>query len=345
MKWLIILCLLVALVLPAPARAEMRGIWISSLDLQSLPMAGPAWQRLKLAADGPLGQAQIRDQDSDHDVKTLAVALVYTRMGDSRYRAKAASAIFAAIGTERGGRTLALSRNLPGYVIAADLIDLSGYDAARDQQFRAWLSHVRYEALDGLTLISTHERRPNNWGTHAGAARIAADLYLGDTADLARAALVFKGWLGDRSAYSGFKYGDLSWQASQSAPVGINPLGAHKAGYSIDGALPDDMRRGGRFRMPPGRTGYPWGALEGALIQAQLLSRAGYDGWAWEDQALLRAARFLYSLDRTYGGWWARGDDTWQPWLLSSVYGVKFPVTMPARPGKSLAWTDWTHGR
>lgn len=346
MKWLIVHCpLLLVLCLflsPAPGHAAppATGIWISPAELAQLPMAGPAWAKLKAAADGPLGTPSIRDQDSDHDVKTLAVALVYARTGEARYRAKAASAILAAIGTERGGRTLALGRNLPGYVIAADLIDLRGYDYARENQFRTWLRDVRRESLDGLTLIRTHEQRPNNWGTHAGAARIAADLYIGDTVDLDRAAQVFKGWLGDRSAYSGFKYGDLSWQADPKTPVGINPLGAVKSGHVIDGALPDDMRRGCKFTWPPCRTGYPWGAMEGALLQAQLLDRAGYDSWAWSDQALLRAARFLYRID-----WPAVGDDTWQPWLLNRAYGASFPVTMSDRPGKSMGWAAWTFGR
>ena len=335
--------LLFALLALAPA-APSAGLWVSPAELAQLPMAGPAWIKLKATADGSLGQAAIRDQNSDHDVKTLAVALVYARTGDARYRAKAAGAILAAIGTERGGRTLALGRNLPSYVIAADLIDLRSYDAARDQQFRNWLSMVRRESMDGGTLVSTHEKRPNNWGTHAGAARIAADIYLGDTADLARAAQVFKGWLGDRSAYSSFKYGDLSWQADPARPVGINPAGATKSGYSIDGALPDDMRRGCKFRMPPCSTGYPWGALEGALIQAQLLSRAGYDSWAWQDYALLRAARFLAELDHSYGGWWASGDDTWQPWLINRAYGTVFPAALD-RPGKSMGWASWVFGR
>jgi hypothetical protein len=322
-----------------------NGMWISQAELAQLPMAGPAWQRLKATADGSLGTANIADQNSDHDVNTLAVALVYARTGNAAYRAKAANAILAAIGTERGGRTLALGRNLPGYVIAADLIDLRSYDAARDQQFRSWLSTVRRESMDGGTLISTHEQRPNNWGTHAGGARIAADIYLGDTADLARAAQVFKGWLGDRSAYSKFKFGDVSWQVNTSAPVGINPAGATKSGYSIDGALPDDMRRGCSFKWLPCYTNYPWGALEGATVQAQLLSRAGYDAWHWQSNAMLRALQFLNNLNRLASGWWATSDDQSTVWIVNRAYGANFPAAMPAHTGKTIGWTDWTFGR
>jgi len=44
-------------------------------------MSGPSWEQLKHTADGDLGQANIADQNSDHDVKTLAVALLYARTG------------------------------------------------------------------------------------------------------------------------------------------------------------------------------------------------------------------------------------------------------------------------
>jgi hypothetical protein len=321
------------------------GIWISREELSRLPMAGPAWAQLKAAADGGLGKAEIADQDSHHDVRALAVALVYARTGDGRYRAKAADAVMAAIETENDDRTLALGRNLVSYVLAADLIDLKSYDAGKDQQFRVWLDGVRRENLHGRTLISTHEDRPNNWGTHAGASRMAAALYLGDKADLERAAQVFKGWLGDRAAYAEFEYDkDLSWQADPENPVGVNPAGAQRDGHRIDGAIPDDMQRGGKFRWPPKRTNYPWGAMEGALVQAELLSRAGYDAWNWQDRALLRATQFLYETDREVGRWWAEGDDEWMPWVVNHAYGEKFPVANPARPGKNLGWTDWVYG-
>jgi hypothetical protein len=322
--------------------ATTDGIWISKSELAQLPMSGAAWSRLVSVADGGLGSPDIANQDSNHDVNTLAVALVYARTGVSTYRAKAANAIVAAIGTESGGRTLALGRNLLSYVIAADLIDLHSYNEAMDRRFRTWLSAVRYKDLDGRTLIDTHERRPNNWGTHAGASRIAAALYLGDSVDLRRAATVFKGWLGDRSAYAGFMYGDRSWQADPNAPVGINPLNAERDGHVIDGALPEEMRRGCDFTWPPCYTGYTWEAMQGAVVQAHLLNRVGYDAWHWEEQAMLHATRFLYELDLDFGGWWAEGDDEWVVWVINNAYNATFPNNTPTRPGKNMGWTDWT---
>jgi len=53
-----------------------------------------------------------------------------------------------------------------------------------------------------------------------GASRAAIDVYLGDMQDLARTAQVFRGWVGDRSAYAGFSYtNDLSWQAAPTKPA------------------------------------------------------------------------------------------------------------------------------
>jgi hypothetical protein len=343
----IVVCAAAMLAVVEPAGAATKGIWVSVAELKRLKTKGPAWTALKSAADGRLGNAKIRDQNSNHDVRTLAAALVYARTGKTSYRAKVVEAIDEVIGTEEGGRVLALGRNLVSYVIAADLIDLARADPVLETRFRAWLAEVRTEELkDDRTLVSTHETRPNNWGTHAGASRIAADVYLGDKADLARAASVFKGYLGDRGAYAGFDYGgDLSWQADPDNPVGVNPPGAKRDGVSIDGALPDEMRRGASYRMPPARTGYPWEALQGAIVQAQLLSRAGYDAWSWQDQAIRRAVQYLYDLHRRYGNWWAAGDDLFMPWIVNAAYGTTFPTSRPARTGKNMGWTDWTHSR
>ena len=273
--------------------------------------------------------------------------MVAARTGDRGLRKRAAAGVMDAIGTEKGGRTLSLARGLVAYVVAADLIDLRHFDRGKDRTFREWLDKVRREKLSpsqNPTLIATHELRPNNWGTHAGASRIAADIYLGDRRDLARAAAVFKGWLGDRGVYHGFVYGGKSWQADAAAPVGVDPAGSTKDGVSIDGALPDDMRRGCDFKDPPCPTRYPWEAMQGAVEQAQLLSRQGYDAWNWGDQALKRAGTYLFAIARRTGeqDFAAPQGHAWVPWLLNARYGTTFRSTRPAAPGKGMGFTDWT---
>jgi hypothetical protein len=299
----VLVAVLVVGVTAGAARAR-PGIWISPTEIHRLPERGAAWGQLVELANEPMGHADLSDQNSAHDVRVLAAALVYARTGEERLRRKAIAGVMDAIGTEEGGRTLALARGLVAYVIAADLVDLRR-DGARARVFAQWLAKVRNERLEPEsrpTLVLTHERAPNNWGTHAGASRIAADVYLGDRRDLARAASVFKGYLGDRRVYRGFAFGDdASWQARSGAPVGVNPAGAMKDGQWIDGALPDDMRRGCSLRFPPCPTLYPWEAMQGAVVQAELVSRQGYDAWNWGHQALRRAAAFLFSLQRRYG--------------------------------------------
>jgi len=315
-------------------------IWIDRSVIEQLPMAGTAWESVKERADRPLQRPNVSDQDDPVNVTVMAKALVYVRTGQESYRADVIRACMAAIGTEQGGRTLALARELAAYVIAADLV---GMPAEDDQRFRRWLRKSLDEELSGRTLRSTHEDRPNNWGTHAGASRMAVAVYLDDRNELERAARVFKGYLGERSAYARFRYGDdLTWQADPARPVGINPRGAMLSGHSVDGVLPDDQRRSGPFTWPPPKENYVYEALQGALAQAVILDQAGYDDvWSWGDYALLRAFSWLHEV----ADFPAAGDDTWEPYVINFFYGTDFPAPVPARPGKNVGWTDWTHAR
>jgi hypothetical protein len=318
-----------------------KGIWISKSELAKLPTSGSAWRQLKAAADETSLYPDLSDRGGETNIVILAKALVYARIGGQKYRddVRAALKIIASQNTEDGGNILPVGRNLAAYVVAADLIELSNYDVALDLQFKNKLRELLDKEIDGDSLRSTHETRANNFGTHAGASRAAVAVYLGDDSELERTAKVFKGWLGDRSAFSGFKYADdLSWQCDSAKPVGVNPPGCVKGGHDIGGAIPEEMRRGGSFQWPPLETGYPWEGLQGAVVQAAILQRAGYPAWEWEHQALLRAVQFLYQI-----GWGADRDDEWQIWLVNSAYGTSFPTAFPAQPGKNMGWTDWTH--
>jgi hypothetical protein len=313
-------------------------VWISIEEVLALPMEGEAWRALRTAADKPLPAPDIGGRDNDCDVLCLAKALVHARTGEQRLREEVRSAIQAAIGTERTGDVLSLGRNLAGYVIAAELV---GLPPALDKRFRSWLELVPNEELDGMTLRGVHERRPNNWGTHAGAARAVVARYLGHAHELERVAQVFRGWLGERALYDGFEFGDLAWQADPERPVGINRRGAERAGHPIGGVLPDDQRRGGPFSWPPPKENYVYEALQGALVQAVVLWRAGYDSWEWGDRALLRAALWL----EREASFPAEGDDTWQPFVVNHFYGTHLlHLEIPSRPGKNVGWTDWTLG-
>jgi len=314
-------------------------IWIERQRLLNLPVSGVAWEALLATARMPLSRPNLSDQNDQTNVRVLAQALVYARTGVERYRQSVVAACMAAMGTEVNGRTLELGKELAAYVLAADLVGLPAQD---EKQFRSWLDEVRYRRFpSGKSLVSTHERRPNNWGTFAGASRLAIAAYLDDGEEIQRAAQVFKGWLGDRQAYQGFRFRDLSWQGDARAPVGINPVGAVRRGFSVDGVLPDDQRRGGGFQWPPAKENYVYSALQGALVQAIILDRLGYPVWEWQDQALLRAFNWLYEK----ADYPAVGDDTWQPYVINYFYNSNFPTSKPAKSGKNVGWTDWTHER
>lgn len=300
------------------------------LSVTGLPTSGSAWTNvLAWAAKTP--DIDLTDLNADGDVVTLAKALVAARTGDSGRRAEVVDAL---VRVQSSGvyRALELARGVPGYVLAADLI---GY---RDPAFVAWAKAQRTRSVTGgpSSIVACQEQRPNNWGTWCSAARTAIDRYVGDAPDLARAVTVFRGWLGDRSAYASFSYGDLSWQSDPSHPVGINPKGATIAGHDVDGVLPDDQRRSGSFSWPPPNGNYVWEALQGATLTGVLVP----DAWGWSDNALERAVRWQYEVN----DYPPAGDDTCTPWTVNHFAGTSFAAATPCQPGKGFGFTDWLFG-
>ena len=190
-KWIAVSFAVILFLLTSNANAQgKRRIWINADELANLPTSGTAWNNLKAEADKSTGTPNVSNQDDKVNVRVLAKALVYARTGIQSYRQDVITACVAAIGTEKGGRTLALGRELIAYIISADLVGLPSGD---DEKFRAWLREVLTEQLSGRTLISTQEDRPNNWGTHSGATRAAIAVYLGDTAEFGSLCHGFQG--------------------------------------------------------------------------------------------------------------------------------------------------------
>lgn len=326
--------------------AESDGLWIGRDELMALPTQGSAWQRVLGEATTPYQTPNLSDQNDAANTQTLAKALVGIRIARQDLIDDVLRALRSVTydGSEAGADSLAVARELAAYVFAADIIDLRQRDPALDLDFRNKLHFLRDTNLSGRTLVSTHEDRPNNWGTHAGATRAAIAIYLDDQEDLADAATIHRAWLGENTPHADFRFGSLSWQANTFDPVGINPRGATRNGIDVDGALPDEMRRGGSLADTPGRTGYPWEALQGATVMTELLSRNGYpDAWTWGDDAISRAVGYLDRLDLIHGGWWATGDDRWTVWLVNHGTGSEYPTQTGVTAGKNVGFTDWTH--
>jgi hypothetical protein len=320
----------------------------------------------------------------------LAKALVYLRLEQEalpledpeRYRAEVQAACLAARGTENGprGNTLSLGRNLLGYVLAANLIDWDDSVAGeREADFRSWVAGARIELFqEGLitrTLVQAHEHRPNNWGLMCGASRLAADLYLCDQDGECRCWNVFRRWLGDTSSsfdFSPADWGgrgptDLTWQADRTVLVGIDPPSARKVDCtgivrSLDGVLPDEMRRSGPFKSLPrdptsrvegawawppyavsSQRDYNWEALQAVMAQAVMFARRGRDPWSLSDAAIRRAFLWLYrELQFPVTDPQAGDDAYWLPYLANRVYDLGLPEPATTKPGRQIGYADWT---
>lgn len=344
-----------------------QGIWISQAEIMALPTPtdSQSWNNLKAAASKSTESPNIENQDDNTNVYVLAKALVYARTGEPQYKNDVVAALrVVANWPKYGDRALALGREIGAYPIAADIINLKVVDPALDAQFRTRISQLRTEATSGgpTSLINCHEKRPNNWGLHCGASRMAIDAYLGDKVDLQKAADVYRAWTGENKTYhrctkngvssTCFDFGDLSWQCNPSDPVGVNPAGCMRNGFDLGGIPNDDQRRCGGFGVPPCHTGYYWGAVEGPVVMSIILERQGYkDVWNWGNRAVYRIAERSLAWEKTYrkseddASYWAEGDDVWETWVINYGYGSNFPTSAvnADNPGKNMSWADWTH--
>ncbi len=325
-------------------------------ELLALPTSGAAWTALKGVADGSLSTPDLCNIDAHHHVETLAAALVYARTGEASYGTKARAAIMAAIKTQRDGCTnavLALGRQLTAYVLSANLSGLSGAD---DTTFRSWLSAIRTKVIGGHpiwnSLVATHLSSPNNWGAYAGASRIAADLYLGDSTDLSAASRVTRGFLGDRASYAAFtknlSSAAISWSCTGDVLTYTPENGAcTKSGINLDGGVAADISRGGSLHWPPADPGIPYQleAIQGVGLQTELLYRNGYsDAWSWSSNGLKRAAAIVTRSAAAGGtGWNATSTSRQMPWLLNLRYGTSIP-TRASGIGRAIGFTDWLYG-
>src|SRR4051812_39645700 len=127
---------------PTPTPTPVaKALWIPHDRLMALPASGPAFDSLKAKAAtaevnwGP----SITDQDSERGRTTMATALVAARLNDNALRGKVRDSIKRTIGQDDKSRANALlewGRNIPGFVIAADLIGLKTFDSAVDTSLR-----------------------------------------------------------------------------------------------------------------------------------------------------------------------------------------------------------------
>lgn len=320
----------------APDRAS-SGVWLSEAEIDALPTSGPAWEQVRDAASGyGGGQAVLSDNNGDHDVQTLAAALVAERLENAGLRARVHSAL-STVPNASLNRVLELARSIPPYVAAADI---TGY---RNPAFEAGLRRLLTVPLDGHSggdnLLQTAQLSPNNWGTMARAAVSIIAAYLHDRGLLQEMGRAQREFLGESVSPERLSYDETSWHASPSNPAGVNRPGARISGCNVDGVLPEDQRRTGEFTCPAPQGSYPWEGLQGAVVAGVVLERAGVVDFNAGSSALTRAARWLSGPNHNP----AEGDDCYQTWLLNSYGGAGIP-TCTRDAGKNMGWTWWTHG-
>jgi hypothetical protein len=337
------------------------GMWISYDELMNLPMSGASWDKIRTAAYGSWGAADLQYPTNKHAIYTLAGALVSTRNGDTALRSKVRDGILAAKRSldestewQSENGVLSAGRQIGAYVIAADLINLQVYDAAADNEFRGWLSPIRttnigtHSRWDNLTY--TCENSTGNWNTFACASRIAASIYLGDTADVNRSALIIRALLGERSAYPADAPGrngyfehtaayQASWACNDQAWTGVNPSCA-KSGVNVDGVLVEDASRGGGCCTLQGDgVMYSWESLQGLFVSTELLYRTGSYGnpYSWSNNALKRSLDLMQR-----SGWTMSPAATYVPWLANARYGTCYPMSTDGN-GRIMSWGDWLY--
>ncbi len=305
---------LLPLLAPDPARAQFAvdpavGIWVNAAELSQLPMSDDAWNDLFATASAPCSVPDLTDMDDDADGCVLAKAIASVRLHAANPASLQAQAMrydvlaglsqmmdeanwcdngfcppFDAFGVGDTRKTLAIGRNLGGYLAAAELIGISEADTPSRSDLIAFLEGtgspadpeeiaagiLGYEWIDGgtyqlplvrRTLREAHDERPNNWGGHACASLAAAAIFRQQSAELLQIHSVALGWLGACSAgdCSQFDFGAeaADWTCHQTAPsygineendciVDVDPSLFYNP-MDLAGAQPDDMRRGGPF--------------------------------------------------------------------------------------------------
>lgn len=340
---------------PTPSGPPGTGIWISKPELMLQPTAGPAWDELlSVATRASSTGADIANQDSNHDVETLAAALVCARKNDQFICSKARTAVVSAINTEEGARWLAVGRNLGSYVIAADLLGLTADSNPNSEGSRvhAWLTRFYTRTLQANNDPSTqHTARQSAWasGSNASAqegfAYAALAAYLGRKDGLDWSWNAYRRYIGDRTSTHQISSNDLSWQFKPTDIVGIQDAGAIKGGCRLDGAIANDMSRGGTYSCSPGFTQYPWVGLEGAVPAALIMERAGHPAFTAVNNAILRTHEYLWELrQRTGDANWFDGSRANEIiHLINWKYNKNFLISYPIGLGRTVGFTDWTH--
>jgi hypothetical protein len=355
---------------PPPSGGAGDLLWGSRAHVAGLPTNTAAYTYVKNIANGTWPAPNLEDHNGMLDMHAFAAGLVWLREGNAALRTKARNAIMSALPTFNvgGNSGLSLMRQIGGYVIAADSIDLAHLDPAADQDFRDFLTFAK------TSTIGTHswsqngvkgcaEDAPNNWGGWAKASLVAIALYLGDNTELTHAAALCKGFMGDRTSWNKFRDQKASappdvasWMCDPNPSTGATPVNpaCTKFGVNVDGAVPADISRDATYLTssggwPPSTTGimYSLEVLAGTNLSTLMLKYHGYpDAFQWQSSAPFRMANCISRSAASGGPGWNPGTVQYHtPYLLDWVYGASFPkYSGGAQFGRAFGYTDWLYG-
>lgn len=339
-----------------PPNSTAKGIWISSNEIKLRPTSGPEWNAMyAIAQNATATGADISNQDSNHDIDTLALALVCVRQNDPSLCTKARAAVVNAIDTENGGRWLAVGRNLGAYIIAADVLNLrsDSNSTSEGSKVNAWLVRMNTKTLQSnndasvqYTFRQSAWNSASNASAQEGFAYAALSAYLNNSEGLTWSWNAFRRYAGDRTSTHTMTSNDMSWQFKPDDIVAIQDAGSTKGGCRLDGAISNDMARGGSYSCQPGYTSYPWVGLEGAVPAALILYRAGYPAFTVANNAILRTHEYLWDVRQRSGNidWFdgTRANEVIH--LVNIAYQKNFLINLPVSGGaRTVDFTLWTH--
>lgn len=335
------------------------GFWITPAEIKALPTDNDEWKEVYSVASRSWGEANIAFQDSNHDNYVMAGAIVCVRTGE--FCDKTKSAIYSAIGTEGNTRWLNVGRNLLGYIIASDILGIrpDGNNNSDNTRIYNWLAGFLTKYLPDNNTGVPERLIPFESGSNASAQEAsvytALAAYTNDRGKLEYAWNRFRLYSCDKTSpetvidiKAGIKDG---WAHDEQSPCAVVPKGAVKAyngtNYRIDGAVINDIRRGGPFKWKPGYTQYPWIGLEGYVPTALILSRQGYKAFDLSEQSIARVYDYLWFLKEQTGDqrWFdgKRADETTH--IVNMYYGTNYPVESTIGVGRTFGFTGFTHSK
>ena len=354
------------------AGAATDYMLIDAARLASLPTSTAQYAYMKKTADDAMASVSLSSATSNSpwltnyggkSAETLAAALVYARTGDTRYRDFVIAVNRFIIGSEESASTngtagddklLATMRQISGYVLAADLVNMGPNTTGSRSRYgsttwRTWVARLRTKSIgDGNCDSIVHcNLKATNWGAWASAARTVIDVHIGDSVDRKIAVNRLKLYLGETMSGTPWIRStrfDSSWACiPRGLPVSFVPVNGSSCGRGKDGILVEDASRSSYSYPSFDDKGidYTFHAYGAQLIAALVLDRQGYDVWGWGDNALKRIMDRLDRLGAATGN--DRAGASHVSWIPRHFYGVSYP-TVPAQAGNTLGYTDWLYG-